>query len=959
MDRAAGIIKKEIVNQNVFFVFPSNVAADLWARRAGEFSGRRSLALDRFMAWDHFKERAVSAQAPGKEPVSSIIRKLFVEQLIKKNAGEKFLQSLIPREYAESGGVFVSSIAALLPALDYWDRRAQKAGAGADSEDRDFALIKAAYAAFLEENGLFEPSWQELTIRDPHHIYYIFYPEAVEDYDEYAEILENSAAFVVIRLKSAGDQSAEGPPRLNWYTSVRAEIRALVLEIRRLHETQDIPYEDMAVNVPQLEDLAPYLGRELFLYDIPYRLGAGKPLAEYGAGRLFTLIYNCVNSNFSFAPFKALLLNIHLPWARPDRNRELIEFGISHNCVSAYHENGRMKDVWQEAFAISSREELLRQYYEALKKELLALTGAKTFLELRRFYFAFRNSSLDMSRCGPESDNVLARCIEELSGLIRIEEEYPALIPESPFAFYLCLLGETKYVPDQNKEGVNVFPYRVAAAAPFRCHFVLNASQNAASVVHRPLDFLRQDKRRNIGLEDTDVSGFFFSLYRGPSFLGEKSRHYYSASEEALSGPAIPHSFFVSAGDKGEPAEVRRDDPFYMEKRWWAEGGYAAAAERPALRDGMEFPAPLFPVQRKGFRNWFSLLRGGRKSRFSLLSAQFPESWPFLSSLEDKIRNSQWSPVPEGSEKGEIKFRLRVSATSLNDFFACSLFWFFKRILRVEEYSLEAELMNDRSLGELYHKILKNLFEEIRRRDTRFLPEHLAEYQSWAKAITEAAAKEFHPFQGPLAVPLLSAQSRAVSRRIARLLETEARYFPRYTVADLEKSIDRACEIDSIPALLTGRLDRISVSGDDEPIIIDYKSNDMPSKNDSLAREDAEISNYQMAMYVKLYEEKYSVKTGGAFFISIKQNDIAAIIGKPRRKQGVLRERFQPTLDALETGIRRFAGAVTKMALSPPRINRKNCSDCFYKKICRTTYFLNGDPRGAGKTGVEDKSGGR
>lgn len=957
MDQVIGILKNEISRRHVCFVFPSGIAADLWARKAGEITGARSVALNRFMAWDRFKETAILAEAPGKLPVSSVIRKLFAKKLVQKNAAEHFLQTLIPGEYAKNGGVFASSLAALLPVLGYWDRRIQKNKQyKADAEDQDLIRVKTHYAAFLEENGLFEPSWQELTLREKHKKYYIFFPEVMEDYGEYEGLLENHGSFEIIRLRQEGER-----PKLRWHSSIRAELRDTVLEIRRLHEAEAVPYEDMAVNIPQLDELAPYVRREFFLYDIPFRMGAGKPLTEYGAGRLFTLIHTCVNSNFSFASLKALLLNIHLPWARPDRNRELIEFGISHNCVSAYHENGRIKDVWQEAFAISSREELLRQYYETLKKELLALTGAKTFIELRRFYFSFRNSSLDMSRCGPESDNVLARCIEELSGLIRIEEEYPALIPESPFAFYLSLLGETKYVPDQNKEGVNLFPYRVAAAAPFRCHFVLNASQNAASVVYRPLDFLRQDKRRNIGLEDADVSGFFFSLYRTPSFFGEKGRQYYSASEEALSGPAIPHSFFVSAGDKGEPgepAEAREDDPFYREKRWWAEGGYTAAAEKPALRNLMDFPALLFPVQRKGFQNWFSLLRGGRKSRFSLLSAQFPGSWPFLSSLEEKIRNSQWSSVPEGSEKEGIKFRLRVSATGLNDFFTCSLFWFFKRILRVEEYSLEAELMNDRSLGDVYHKILKNLFEEIRRRDTRFLPEHLAEYQSWAKAMTEAAAKEFHPFQGPLAIPLLSAQSRAIARRIAKLLETEARYFPRYTVADLEKSIDKACEIDSIPVLLTGRLDRVSVSGDDEPIIIDYKSNDMPSKNDSLAQEKTGISNYQMAMYVKLYEEKYPVKTGGAFFISIKQNDIAAIIGKPLRKQGVSREQFQPTLEALETGIRRFAGAVTKMALSPPRINWKTCSDCFYKKICRTTYFLNAELRGAGKTGVEDKSGG-
>jgi hypothetical protein len=948
MDQVSGIITNEIARQHVFFVFPSDIAAGLWARKAGEFTGARSIALNRFMAWDRFKETSVLAEVPGKLPVSSVIRKLFAQKLVQKNAAERFLQTLIPEEYAKNGGVFASSLAALLPALGYWEQRVQKSVQyKTDSEDQDLFLVKTQYAAFLAENGLFEPPWQELTIRDERKKYYIFFSEALEDYGEYAELLENHGAFTIVRLREDEER-----PKLRWYSSVRAELRDTVLEIRRLHESEGFAYEDMAVNVPQLEELAPYIAREFFLYDIPFRLGAGKPLAEYGAGRLFTLIQNCVSGGFSFAALKSLLLNIHLPWARPDRNQELIEFGIRHNCVSAYHENGETKDIWREAFKLSPREELLRQYYEALKKELLALAGAKSFLGIRNAYFAFRNASLDMSRCSPESDNVLARCVEELSGLIRIEEEYPALVPESPFAFYLSLLAETTYVPDQKKAGVNLFPYRVAAAAPFRCHFVLNASQNAAPVVYRPLDFLRQDKRRNIGLEDTDVSGAFFSLYRAPSLGGKKGRRYYSASAEALSGPAIPHSFFVSSldgGESGEPAEVR-GDPFYQEKRWWAEGG---AAGNPALRGTPEFPARLFPVQRKGFQNWFSLLRGG----FSLLSARFPANWPFLPSLAEKIRSVQWKAVSEGSETG-AEFRLKVSATDLNAFFTCSLSWFFERILRIEAYSLEAELMNDRALGDLYHRILKNLFEEIRRRDARFLPEHLEEYQSWAKAMTEAAAQEFHPFQGPLAVPLLSAQSRAVSRRIAKLLETEARYFPRYTVADLEKSIDVVCEIDSVPALLTGRLDRVSVSEDDEPVIIDYKSNKTPSKKDSLAQEDEGVSNYQMAMYVKLYEEKHPVKTGGAFFISIKENDITAIIGKPQRKQGVLREEFQPTLDALESGIRRFAGAVTTMAVTPPRINWNDCSACFYKKICRTTYFLNADPRRAGKTGVEDTSGG-
>ncbi|MDR1277350.1 MAG: PD-(D/E)XK nuclease family protein [Treponema sp.] len=951
MDQVAGIIKREIANQEVFFVFPSDVAAGLWARRAGEFAGPRSLATDRFMAWDRFKEQVVLAEAPGREPASSVIRKLFAEQLVKKNAEEKFLQSLIPREYAESGGVFTASIAALLPALGYWDRRLQKTESyTADAEDRDFMFVKTKYAAFLEENGLFEPSWQELTIRDQHKKYFIFFPEIMEDYGEYEELLEHNRAFEIIRRAPDGP-----PPELRWYASVRGEIRAMIREIRRLHETEGVPYEDMAVNVPQLDELAPYLQREFFLYDIPFRLGAGKPLAEYGAGRLFSLIQNCVSNNFSFAALKTLLLNIHLPWARPDRNRELIEFGVSYNCLSPFRENGRTVDIWQAAFT-GAREELLRQYYEGLKKELSALVKAKSFSDIRRFYFAFRNSSLDMSKCGVESDNVLARCIEELSVLIRLEEEYPRLVPETPFAFFVSVLGETKYVPDQKKQGVNIFPYRVAAAAPFRCHFVLNASQAAASVVYRPLGFLRQDKRRNIGLNDADVSGDFFCLYRAPSPADKKGRSCYSASAETLAGPAIPHSFFAAGRDGGtdEPGTPREDDPFYLEKSWWAAGAYAAIS---AALDRAEFPPRLFPVQREGFQNWSSLLRGGRKGRFNLLAEQFPASWPSLPLLRQKIHAAQWEQGPETAGSDASKLYFRVSATGLNSFFYCSVFWFFERILNIREYSLEAELMDDKALGILYHEILKNLFQKIHDRDRRFLPEHLKDYRLWAEEFTEEAAKKFRAFQGPLAVPLLSAQARPIALRIARLLETEAAYFPRYTVGDLERKFSRVRQINGIPVLFTGKLDRVSVSEDDEPVIIDYKINIMPSKAGSAVGEDQRIENYQMAMYVSLLEEAAASGTGGAYFMSIKQNDITAVIGKPKRKRGFSREEFQPTLDALETAAGRFVEAVDNVEFAPRPLDRKTCRDCGYKKICRTAYFLNPEPGNAGELTAEAVSG--
>jgi hypothetical protein len=783
----------------------------------------------------------------------------------------------------------------------------------------------------------------------------------VEDYGEYGELLENNKTFEIIRRERGGE-----PLFLNWYSSVRAEIRDTVLEIRRLHETGGFAYEDMAVSLPQIEDLAPYVLRELSLYGIPCRMGAGKPLSTYGAGRVFTLIQNCVTNDFSFAAVKSLLLNTRLPWARPDINRELIEFGVSHNCLSAYREKGETKDIWEEAFKMSPREELLRQYYKGLKAELIPLVKAKTFSGIRRYYFVFRNASLDMLRCTAESDAVLARCIEELSSLIRLEEEYPHLIPDAPFSFYVSLLGETPYVPDQNREGVNLFPYRVAAAAPYRCHFVLNASQNAASVVYRPLNFLRQDKRRRIGLDDADVSGDFFNLYRPPVMEGEKGYHRVSASAETFAGWTIPHSFFTNAGE-GEGAGFIRDtapqagDPFYLEKGWWAEGNYGKEKKnRGAVSSGAAaFPSRLFPVQREGFQRWSSLLRQGRNKGFNLLTRRLPSSWPFLPVIQEKIQKLLWSPAPDAAGDGVSGNCFKVSATGLNHFFYCPASWFFERLLDITEYSLEAELMDDRTLGNLYHEILKNLFQKIHDKDGRFLPEHLGNYHSWAEELTGEAAKKFRAFPGPLSAPLLSAQAGAIAGRIARLLETEAEFFPRYAVAGLERPFSIARRINSFPVLLVGKLDRVSVSEDDEPVIIDYKTNTTPGKTGSAVGEDGNITDYQMAMYIRLYEENSTAQIGGAYFMSIKQNDITAIVGKPRGKRGFTREEYQPTLDALETAAGRFVTSVDNKEFFPNPVNRETCGACGYKNICRTTYVLNSEPGAAGTPGEGEVSGGR
>ncbi|MDR2499814.1 MAG: PD-(D/E)XK nuclease family protein [Treponema sp.] len=954
MNRIITILNREIPRPESRFVFPSEAAASAWSEKICRITGIRSLARSRFLAWDRFKEAIIRADVQDREPISKVIRRLFTLDLIRRNAqavqagggtGADTLpfRSIIPVEHAQEGAVFGDQLAAILPSLRLLRKRQEAFPQSPDDEDRDFLLLEREYREFLDRRRLFEPSWENPPLKDRDHRYFIFFPEAVEDYAEYAATLEAESAIIQI----IPIETPEEPELLYRFPNSREEIRAAVLEIRRLHEEARIPYEEMALSVPDLPILEPYLLRELALYHLPVRKRYGRPLAEHETGGLFALIQACAGENFSFSALKSLLLNAHIPWRYGNLNRELILFGIRHNCVSGYHDRqGRPVDVWLEAFARSPQDETLCQYYKGLKKALRSMTEAKSFTSLRNQYFAFRGAMeeknsgtlraprtfkefLAMDRISAEGNAVLARCVEELSALMRLEEAYTEILPPRPFDFYLTVLREKQYVPQQTQGGVNVFPYRVAASAPFRAHLVLNASQRAATVLYQPLRFLRQDKRNRFGLADQDASGDFFRLYRlnpytpeaaaATSALPEGFAPYtwISAAEEAFTGWTIPHSYFFAGAKPGEnmlPGKSGASDPFVQERNWWAGRG--------------PFPDRLFPLQAGGFDRWQSLL--GPERRFNLLADPFPAQGPARSLVWEQLYRLQWE-----------REYLKVSATDLTLFYTCRTRWLFQKVFGLAVFSLEARLLDDAFMGNLYHLILKNLFTRIQEEDGQFTAAHIPRYHAWIREYTLDGAAHFYPFQGPLAKPLLESQAAAMMKKLRALVNAEGRRFPGYQIAALEWEA-KAIQGDM---LLVGRLDRLSRSPQGEAVIIDYKTNAMPSKAGSMETEEKPLRDFQMPMYVKLFEAQGdgTNRAGGAFFMSISKDEKSNVTEVLGGGKGVSREDFQPTLDALDGYIAAFGRAAGSMNFLMPRRDLRACNGCLYKTICRTAFSLNAE----------------
>ena len=168
MNIVINTIEKYLPDSKTCFVFPSQTAAGLWAQKICTMGIVRSVAAARFMAWDRFKEEIVEEKS--MEPVTKVMRKLFTDALIRKNANSfktkdndspdknSFpLRSVIPPEYAKKGQVYASYIARFLPSLATLEKLTDFNDSG-DPEIADFAVIKNEYEVFLKRFNLFEPS---------------------------------------------------------------------------------------------------------------------------------------------------------------------------------------------------------------------------------------------------------------------------------------------------------------------------------------------------------------------------------------------------------------------------------------------------------------------------------------------------------------------------------------------------------------------------------------------------------------------------------------------------------------------------------------------------------------------------------------------------------------------------------------------------------------------------------
>ena len=969
------IFKQYLPDPSVIFVFSTDVVMNSWVDWCvchEEESGVSAVPLERFVSWDKFKGEYVSASEPEKSAVPALLRKLFVQDLIRRNAQSPFFKKIINPDFAQTAGSFTDWISKMLPSLQLWHTLiAEHPEITRDDEDSDFEILYKEYAGFLAANNFFEPAWAVPDFSDSGKKILIIYPETLEDFADYSPVFDKCPAITLITLPAN-----EGThPKCIEYNDSRKELRMTILQIRKLVADGKANWQDITLNVPDLETYRPYLERELTTYCVPFVIRAGFPLTSNCAGIIFGEILDCYNSNFSYESVRRLLLDNYIPWKTEydTVKQNLIREGQRMRCICGYDtKEGKHIDIWNEALSKINHDERELSFYRELKKDIEAICKSNSFAAIHTAWMAFRSRYLDDTGFSEQADKIISRCISELNSLISIEEQFCkpiGLEVDVPYAFFINEINQKTYTPQNSATGISVYPYKLAAAAAYKYQFVIDSSQNNLELPFKRLSFLNAGKRSLLKLTDEDkifnASTAFIRLYAKSC---DGTVPFFSYAQDTFAGFAIAHTYLTKVENAFED-ELEKSDFIQGEKKWFlkevvstsstttdsgsttTDSGSTNAVIGPtnAVIEPVEMTS-YTKAQQDQFARWHSF----NKSRY-----EEPVPYKVPESLKNKIN---WYLVenrnkhnPNAADGGKIT----ISQSDMKAFFPCPRHWLFSNVLRLEPDSLSTALIGRFDMGNIHHKVLE-LYGLHLKKSNEPLP-HTNEEGSLENEtelitlINELALEAINDpdadfKDSPLTIQMLESQVPAITQTIIDFLKGFCLKFGGYKISGVEtwyngNKPDRVWNY-------TGKIDCILTAGSDNPedtgwTIIDYKntSTSMPKIKEANIADDGTLADFQIPMYITLIRENEKVKDISlAAFYAIKPSanlKNTVVVDNSNKNKNM--EDYEKTILAFEEYAERFAQAVKNSEYSLEQVDSfEDCSGCSYKSICRYNYTIAG-----------------
>ena len=941
------IISQNILDENCYFVFSTDVVKNSWidwiVTNPNE-SGTSAVPLERFTAWDNFKSEFIKGKEKNKIAIPSTLRKFWVQNLIQENAKNVFLKKLINPLYAKDASSFTDWIEQMLPSLKKWNDLRQTIDEEFDDEDSDFALLFEKYNAFLEKNSMFEPSWIEPDFKTTNKRFIIIFPEILSDFADYIDTLSENQNITLVTLSQQYLENAS--PLCYQFSDARKELRRILLSIRKLRES-GVLYQDINLNVPDLETYRPYLEREFSKYCIPYVIRAGLPLINNGPGAIFTKILECCKTNFSYNSVRSLILDEYIPWNEDSQilRENVIKEGCRMHCLCNYEEkDGSNVDIWEKALSNVAEDKREYDFYKKLKSRLLKMYNSKTFSDIFVGWEMFKSEFLCTKDFSTTANNIISRCIIHLKEYSLIEQtfcEQNNIVIESPYTYFISELSKKTYTPQTENVGVNVYPYRLAAAANAKYQFVIDASQANLEVVYKSMSFLNNEKRKKLGLVEKDKtfnpSKAFIALYAKDN---EANNVMFSFSEESFAGFSIVHNYLkLATTEDGKTIENPLSE---LDKE-----DFIVQENNAFLSSSLDPLSSFSENQKVQFENWWLK----NKNRIKNLYEDTTLSDPLKQNIVNEL-------ITKRNVYNEDKDKVVITQSDMKAFFNCPRFWLFSKAIKLKEETLDTKLLNNYDMGNINHKILELLMNSYKTskaplpfisEEDNFMEKTLLyeKVKKFAKDAVNDFSQNFH--DSPLSLIMLNSQIENITTSIMNFLEVFLSKFGGYYVFDTERKTYKSIEnqdyayygiIDLI--LLNNNID----SNLKDMSILDYKNSGgaTPSKKDCYISEPDQngeqiLQDFQIPMYVSLLYDDKNVFIQNAAFCTIKSPKIASIIDEEKNPI----KDYIPTLQAFDQYAQIFNEKVRTFDFIPdPNIilPYEACVKCKCKAVCRYSYTV-------------------
>ena len=955
------VIARHLKEPASLFVFPSDVSCTSWsdwAIKHTEQTHVRAFNLDQFAAWDNFKGEFFKPDVKDLRCIPAVLRKVFAEKVIAENNEAHLFKKLIASTEGmkDASFGFVDWIAKILPELKFWHERYTRhyvSERPADEEDEDYLTLFELYTNFLREGRFYEPSYVKENLKSTDRKIFIFYPEVLDDFWEFEDTLKAAPNVTLVRMSAT-----EQRPRCVFYEDARRELRFLALRLRKLHY-EGVDLRRVAVSVPNLDEVRVYIERELKSYAVPFVVRSGLPYTVNSAGGIFQKIKDCIGANFSYDSVRALLQDGFIPWKDTETIEKLIRAGYERRCVCGFQDGkGKMRDVWLSSLDQGSTE---RAFYLKLKRALQCFERARTFEGVLVAWMSFQEEFIDVDRFSDESNpdrkrfllsnKMMGKILSELNDLLSLEKTFANKINyklRSPFEFFVNEISKKTYEPDEKQYGVNIFPYALAACADFDFQFVLDSSQGSLATATKVLSFISDEaKRTALHLQegDRDVAKLFVNLYAMPQKRGCERYVHFSAAEDSFGGFSIVHSSLEQTSPDEEEVKSLEELDFVLH-------------ERQAVSAGDTDRRDISKTQKAAFANWKESASRGEESVMS-------------QSLKGKVDFA----LKHKGAKTEDRSRVKISQSELNSFFFCPRKFVFKNVLTLQEDTLDVELTQPYEIGNLVHKMIELICQHFKGQSgSRVLlfpgTATADELCHLADAVFEEAKLKTSFAKSSLALETIESQKRIVCQTVADFLkqfcskagEGKSCSFGGFYIDGVELEAQRESETGLFDYF--GRIDCVleDLDARDEKIVVDYKTGTLPAIKGCMVDENGNLSDFQMACYVKLLEGE-GRKVNRALFYGIKKVHDAnkecytfethEVIVKDKKGDSRKHDRddFEATMDELERCGQYFFVKGQNYDFEPLSFKRdggekekygikvfEKCTKCTFASICRTPF---------------------